>query len=293
MLSTLAAIALAAPVLAEDVTIATAQGDVTLPANPATVAVYDIAALDSLTALGVPVQGVPDNLYLPALKDSVAAAPVGTLFEPDLEKLAALNPDLIIVAGRSATQKQAVERIAPTIDMTLGTDVLAAAKDRITAYGTLFSRQDRAAELNAELDDKITTLHAAAEGKGTALVIMTNGPKMAAYGEGSRFGWLHAVTGMPQAIASLDPTANHGSALSPELIADANPDWLFVMDRGAAIGETGQSAQATLDMPLIHGTSAWSKGQVVYLPSTEIYIAAGGYHALNTVIDNLTEALTK
>ncbi|GAB1361017.1 hypothetical protein MASR1M32_02530 [Rhodobacter sp.] len=89
-----AALALTAvPTLAEDVTIVTATGDVTLPAHPATIAVLDVAAIDSLTALGVTVAGVPDNLYVDYLGDVAASAtPVGTLFEPNLEVLAGLSP---------------------------------------------------------------------------------------------------------------------------------------------------------------------------------------------------------
>ena len=45
----------ALPALAQPVTIETATGPVELEAAPETVAVYDMAALDTLDALGVPV----------------------------------------------------------------------------------------------------------------------------------------------------------------------------------------------------------------------------------------------
>lgn len=173
--------AFALPALAADVTIATARGDVTLAAKPATLAVFDIAALDTIAALGVMPAGVPDKLYVDYLAEAGAsAAPVGTIFEPNLEALAALGPDLIVIGSRSSTQGEALAPLAPTIDMTIGADLVADARARVLAYGSLFGREDKAAELVAALDAKLAAVQAAAAGKGGALILMTNGPKVAA-----------------------------------------------------------------------------------------------------------------
>lgn len=287
------AASLALPAFAEDVTIATAQGDVTLPAVPQKVAVFDVAAIDSLNALGVTVAGVPDKTFVSFLEQPTKdATKIGTLFEPDLEALAGLAPDLIIVGGRSATQKAAVEQVGTTIDMTISPDLLTDAKARINAYGQLFAKTDEAAALNAALDDKLAALQAAAKDKGKALVILTNGPKMSAFGKGSRFGWIYDATGLPEAVENLK-VGGHGDAISHEFIAEANPDWLFVIDRGAAIGAEGQSAEATLKNPLIEGTNAWKNGQVAYLPPANMYISGAGYGSLTQTLDQLTAAVSK
>ncbi|SDD33272.1 iron complex transport system substrate-binding protein [Paracoccus isoporae] len=285
----LAAASLATAAGAQDVTIATAQGEATVPASPEIVVAYDVAAIDTLQSLGVELAGVPDNLYIPSLSAD-GAETVGTLFEPDLEKLAGIGPDLVVVGARSAPALNAVSQLAPAIDMTIGSELLEDAKARIAAFGTIFDRQQQAEALTATLDDKIAALGDAAADSGTALILMTNGTKMAAYGPGSRFGWLHDVTKMPPAIPELAATENHGNVLTHEAIAEADPDWLFVLDRGAAIGEDGQSAAQTLASPLIEGTTAWQNDQVVYLPAAELYIGGGGYSSLVTVIDALTEA---
>lgn len=285
----LAALTLAAPAFAEEVTIATARGDATLAAAPASVAVLDVAAIDTLQALGVQPAGVPDPLYVGYLGDVVAQAqPVGTLFEPDLEALAALAPDLIIAGGRSSTQVDALIPIAPTIDMTIWEDVVGQGRDRIAAYGRLFGKEDKAAELTAALDAKIAQAKAAVEGKGRALILMTNGPKISAYGKGSRFAWLHDTLGLPEAHENLNPET-HGDAVSFEFVAEVNPDWIIVIDRSAAIGEPG-SAMATLDNPLVMGTTAGQKGQIVLLSPTPIYIAGGGYTSMMTTLDEMLAA---
>lgn len=275
---------------ADPVTLLTAQGEVSVPATPDRIAVFDIAAIDTLTALGVTPDGTPDKLYVDYLSD-VPVNAMGTLFEPDLEALAGLAPDLIIVGGRSSTQVDALSPIAPTIDMTIWEDIPAEARQRIEAYGTLFGKTEAAADLLATYDASLTAAKTAIAGKGTALILQTNGPKVSAYGKGSRFGWLHTALDLPEAYANLNPDT-HGDAVSFEFIAEANPDWLIVVDRAAAIGETA-SAQATLDNPLVAGTTAGQKGQIIYLSSGPIYIAGGGYTSITTTLSELTAAFSR
>ena len=287
--------ALMASAALADVTVETAQGPVTLPETPAKVAALDLGVADMMMALGVTPAAVPDKLYLDHLQPlAQAAVPAGTLQEPDLEKLAALGPDLIVVANRSAVKKDAVAQVAPAIDMTVdGADLIGQAKARLAALAALFGRQAEGEALAAALDGKLAALADAGRDKGTALVVLTNGPKMSAYGEGSRFGWIYEVTGLPQVEATLKSEANHGDAVSHEFIAQANPDWLFVLDRGAAIGADEPSARATLDNELVRRTSAWKNGHVVYLPADNVYLAPGGYTALSETLDALTAALSE
>lgn len=287
----LATALMTAPVAAlAQITVDTAQGPVTLQDNPDSVAVYDMAALDTITALGVTPTGSIDNILVPALRDAAAGAtPVGTLFEPDLEALAGLAPDLVIVGGRSSTQLAAVSQVAPAIDMTFGPDLLADARARIASYGTLFDKTAEAEALTAALDAGLADLRAAADGEGTALIVMTNGPKMSAYGRDSRFGWIFAATGLEEAVPGLDD-ATHGQAISHEFIAQADPDWLLVVDRGAAIGEDGQGAMETLRSDLVAGTTAWQQDQVIQMDPAAAYISAGGYASTMAVLDQLTQA---
>jgi iron complex transport system substrate-binding protein len=244
-------------------------------------------------ALGVTPAAVPEKLFLDYLQPlSDAATPVGTLQEPDLEKLAAVGPDLIVVANRTAVKKDSVAQVAPAIDMTVdGATLIEDAKARLSAFAILFGKEAEGEALIGTLDDKLANLSEAGHDKGNALVLLTNGPKMSAYGAGSRFGWIYEVTGMPQAGKPLDAKASHGDAVSHEFIAQTNPDWLFVLDRGAAIGADGPSAEATLDNELVRQTNAWKNGHVVYLPAGNVYLAPGGYTALSETLDALATAL--
>lgn len=271
--------------------IVTARGTVTIARSPQKVAVFDIAAIDTLDRIGVKIAGIPEKLYLSQLEPLKQGAEiVGDLFEPDLEALSALGPDLIIVGGRSSTKADAAAKVAQTIDMTMdGDDLVMHAKQRLAAYGTLFGKQAEAAKAASEFDGQINAARLAVAGKGRGLIVMTNGPKVTAYGPGSRFGWVHAALDLPPAVPDVK-AANHGEAVSFEFIAKANPDWLLVLDRAAAIGSGEQGAKATLDNELVARTTAWKKGQVVYLPAAEFYIAAGGVQSMQRVMATVAEA---
>ena len=272
----------------------TARGQVPIETTPATIAVFDIAAIDTLDSLGVKIAGLPSNLYLPELAHlKEGSAVVGDIFEPNLEALSELAPDLIIVGGRSSTQIEAASQVAPTIDMTMdGDDLVQQAKTRLTAYGALFGKQTEAEAGAKALDAVVEEAKTAVMGRGTALIVMTNGPKVTAYGPGSRFGWVHSALDLPAAVPDVE-AATHGEAVSFEFIRNANPDWLFVLDRAAAIGSEDQNAKATLDNELVAETTAWKRSQVIYLPAGDFYIAAGGVNAMSRVFKAITDAYSK
>ncbi|TIW39052.1 MAG: iron ABC transporter substrate-binding protein, partial [Mesorhizobium sp.] len=87
--------------------------------------------------------------------------------------------------------------------------------------------------------------------------------------------------------------ATHGEAISFEFLRDANPDWLIVLDRAAAIGSGEQNARATLDNELAAETTAWKKGQVVYMPAADFYIAAGGVQSTMRVLEAIRDAFSQ
>lgn len=74
-----------------------------------------------------------------------------------------------------------------------------------------------------------------------ALVILANEGKISAYGAGSRFGIIHDVFGFAQADDKIE-VSTHGQSVSYEYVADKNPDYLFVVDRDAAVKSDGGEA---------------------------------------------------
>ena len=286
----------AAEVPAGSIKVQTAHGEAVVPQNPERVAVYDLGAVDTLSKLGVKIGASVDAqslAYLDApLKDAVKA---GTLFEPNYEALNAYNPQLIVIGSRMAKDKVSDElaKLAPTIDMTAQTDNMKeSAKARIDAYGRIFGKQAEADALKAEIDKTFADAKAAAQGKGKGLVILVNAGKLSAFGPDSRLGgWIHRDIGVPAADEAIKE-GSHGQPVSFEYIKEKNPDWLFVLDRSAAIGEEGQAAREVLDNPLVAQSTAWKKGQVVYLPP-ETYLAAGGAQELLNAGNLLKDAFSQ
>lgn len=272
-------------------TIRHAQGETEITGVPQQVLVFDLASLDNLDALGVPVAGAPGGVTMPEYLRQYAAD-IGTVFEPDMEAVAAMAPDLIIVGGRSGPKHADLSRIAPSIDLTLPREgFIAALRDNLTLLGRVFEREEAAAEQIAALDADIAALSAQAADAGRVLVVLTTGGRMSTHGPGSRFGVLFEEFGFTPAVTGTD-TGTHGQSISHEFILETNPDWLFVVDRDAAIGRDGQAAQQFLDNELVRNTTAWERGQVVYLDPLAWYLIGGGVQALRVGIDQLSQALT-
>ena len=290
-LTLIASLVCSSAALAGTVEIQTLTGVKTVEANPGTVAVFDVAAIDTLASIGVKPDGVISNLYVDYLDDATKDATIiGSLFEPDFESINALAPDLILVGGRSSTQAEALAEFAPTVDITIyGPDLVNQALIRLDEYGKLFGKESEAEAQRKAFMAKLEKAKALIHGKGTALIIMTNGPKMSAFGKGGRFGWVHGALDLPQAAEDLGQN-EHGEVISAEFIRDRNPDFLLVVDRLSAIGKGGENAKATLDNDLVRQTTAWQKDQVIYLDASSLYIAGGGMQSMYRILDQLIAA---
>lgn len=276
------------------VKIMTATGEVELAESPQRVAVFDLGVLQNLQLLEVEVGAVTDKLYLPELTEQYGELPtVGNLFEPDMEALVNFNPDLIIVAARTAKHREALSEIAPTIDMTISGEAgfIEESMERFSALGVLFGKADKVAEVSARVADKLEQVNAATADKGGALFVLTSGQKISAFGKDSRFGWLHSDLGIPETIENVKE-ATHGEPISFEFIKANNPDWLLVFDRSAAIGKEGEAAKVLLDNPLVAETTAWKNDQVIYIQPAA-YLAIGGILGIEAEIDSITKAFSK
>lgn len=271
--------------------VAHAQGTTEIPASPSRVAVFDLSALDTLDALGVEVAAVAGDNFPPYLGKYGGSEYVklGTLFEPDLEAVNALQPDLAITGGRSSAKYQSVADMVPTIDMRTDNNApIATAIANTRMLAEIFGKTEEAEQRIERLEQSIEELRARTAGGGRGLVVLTTGGRMSAYGPGSRFGVIHTDFGVPTAAEGLD-TSLHGEAIGSEFIRERNPDWLFVIDRDAAIGQ-GDAARRLLDNPLVRETNAWKRHQVVYLNPVAWYLVGSGLQSTQTMVDEIAAA---
>ncbi len=277
---------------AATVTVQHARGESVVPLNPRRVVVFDLAALDILQALGVDaVVGVAGDqfpLHLAPFADAKYPR-IGTLFEPNYEAINAARPELIITGGRSSAKYDSLSRIAPTVDVPMGgaryIDTVVANTELLAR---IFGKEEKARELVDGLRQSLAKLKETTASRGKGLVVLVTGGRISAYGPGSRFGVVHEDFGVPVAADGLKASL-HGEAIGSEFIREKNPDWLFVIDRDASMGQQG-GAKQVLDNELVRQTTAWTKGQVVYLDPLNAYLIGGGIQAVGLLRDQVAQA---
>jgi len=129
-------------------TVEHAMGTTEIPEQPERVVVLDTGELDSALALGVtPVGAVTTDVstgFLSYLAEGAAdVVPVGTISEPNLEKIAAQQPDLILSNKvRHEDLYDELSKIAPTV---FAEQVGAAWKDNLRLAAQALGREDEAA----------------------------------------------------------------------------------------------------------------------------------------------------
>ncbi|MGD6794258.1 siderophore ABC transporter substrate-binding protein [Metabacillus indicus] len=262
----------------KELTIEHQLGETKVPENPEKVVVFDFGTLDSMDKLGIEAAGVPQQnipSYLSKYEDEKYEN-VGGLKEPDFEKINEMAPDLIIISGRQQDSYEEMSKIAPTIFMGVDTEkYMESFKENVTTLGKIFGKEAEAEKEFAKVEDSIKSLNEkASSGSEKALIILANDGKVSAYGAGSRFGIIHDEFGFAQADENIE-ASTHGQSISFEYIVEKDPDYLFVIDRGAVVGGES-SAKQVVENELVKKTKAYQNGNIIYLDPNYWYLSGGG-----------------
>ena len=273
--------------------------DVEVPYDPQRIAILGLASLDILDALGVGdrVVGTASTSldYLQSYVTNDNIANLGNIKEADLEAVMACEPDVIFIGGRLSKSYDALCEIAPVVFLSTDTEkgVVESTRENAAKIASIFGLEDNVAALMADYDGRIEALKALSEGK-TAIVGMTTSGNFNVLGNDGRCSIIGREIGFENigVDANID-TSTHGNEASFEFVVDKNPDYIFVMDRDAAIGTDGaQLAQEILENELIKGTDAYQNGHIVYLAHPAVwYTAEGGIQALGEMLSDLESAL--
>lgn len=270
------------------------QGETEVPVDPQRIAVLDLGALDTVDALGgevvaLPKKGLPKSLEKYQGEDYTD---LGTVKEIDVEALNEADPDVILVGGRTAEKYPEFAEIAPSLDVTLGDgSFLESLTKQTNTIAQVLGAEDEAKDKLADIETKIDEVSAKAKRSGDAMIVMVSGGKMSAFGPGSRFGLIHDELGVTPTVEDIKHEDGHGQAISFEFLADKKPEHLFVIDRDAAVGDEGKSAEQVLDNELVHKTPAWKDEKVTYLDATSWYILGSGLNNSAAMIDEVATAL--
>ena len=269
------------------------------PYDPQRIAILDMASLDILDALGVGnrVVGTADTSldYLQSyITDDVAN--LGTIKEADLEAVMACQPDVIFIGGRLAGSYDTLSEIAPVIYLATDTSVgvVESVRRNATTIASLFGMEDKVASLMDGFDSRIQTLADFAADK-TAIVGMVTSGSLNVLGNDGRCSLIGREVGFDNiGVDANINTSTHGNEASFEFVVEKDPDYVFVMDRDAAIQTEGaQLAQEVMENELIMGTRAYQDGHIIYLSHPAVwYTAEGGITALDLMLQDLENGLT-
>lgn len=270
-----------------------------VPYQPERIAVLDMAALDILDSLGLGdrVVGSADISldYLKKYHEMEGMGRLGTIKEADLEAVMASEPDVIFIGGRLAASYDALNEIAPVIylapDQEAG--VMESVKKNAGIIASLFGAEEKAEGLMAGFDSRVEALAAFAKGKNAMVGLVTSGG-FNVLGNDGRCSIIGREIGFEN-LADAEVTSTHGNEASFEFIVEKDPQYLFVLDRDAAVGTQGaRPAREIVENELVKGTNAYQNGGLVYLENPAVwYTAEGGITALDLMLGDLENALLK
>lgn len=290
------------------------DGEREVPFDPQRIAILDMACLDILDRLGLGdrVVGMASTSidYLQDYATNKDLEALGTIKEADLEAVMKCEPDIIFIGGRLSSSYDILSEIAPVVY--LATDVekglVQSVNDNATTIASIFGLEDQIAEEMAGFGERIDALREVAQGQ-TAVVGMCTSGSFNVLGNDGRCSIIGREVGFDnvaageasssersggqggQAIAAV--TATHGNESSFETIVSLDPDYIFVMDRDAAIGTEGaQLAQEIMENELVESMRAYQDGHIVYLEHPAVwYTAEGGITALDYMLADLEKGL--
>lgn len=273
--------------------------DLEVPYDPERIAILDMACLDIIDSLGVGDRVVGSaSTSLDYLQDYVTDENIenlGTIKEADMEAVMACEPDVIFIGGRLSSSYDALSEIAPVVYLSTDTEigVVESVRKNASTIAAMFGLEDQVDKLMEDFDERIETLAAFAEGK-TAIVGMCTSGSFNVLGNDGRCSMIGREIGFENVgVDANADTSTHGNEASFEYVVEKNPDYIFVMDRDAAIGTDGaQLAQDIMENELVQGTDAYKNGQLVYLEHPAVwYTAEGGVQALDLMLQDLETTL--
>ncbi|MGY0487943.1 ABC transporter substrate-binding protein [Streptomyces sp. WG-D5] len=276
-----------------------AQGrKVEVPSDPKKVVALSEPTLDAALALGVdPVgatagrgqKGVSSYLADKAASSKVVAS----VAEADMEKLAALQPDLILLDETTGAKKTVdkLQEIAPTVvTAKLNEDW----KTSFTATADALNKKSDAEKWLADFDTQVAaTKKELGDNAGNSVSVIRwqdGAPSVVGKGAGHVGSTLKAL-GMDRPKDQQGASTGHSEPVSLEKLSTIDADWLFF----GALGSKDDSQKAYEEAQKVTNfgkLKAEKDGHVVVIDGSA-WNSAGGPLAAQTVLDDIKGALAK
>ena len=257
------------------------NGTQQVPQEPSSVVATDNRTFETLADWDVELSAaavslMPETISYTKDKDLVD---LGTHREPDLEAIVAAKPDLVINGQRFTQHEAKLKELAPdaaflNLDPREGEPLDTELKRQTEVLGEVFGKQDEAKTLGEDLDAQVARVKKAYQPGDTVMAINTSGGELGyiAPTVGQTFGPVFDLFDLEPALEVEGASDDHqGDEVSVEAIAKADPDWILVMDRDAAVAadEEGYTPAKQLieDSEALQDVTAVKEGQVVFAPA--------------------------
>ncbi|WP_303966712.1 ABC transporter substrate-binding protein [Sporosarcina ureae] len=234
---------------------------------PKSVATLSSGDLDMLLALGIKVDGRP-TVQGPPNKDLEGIAEIGNPHQPNFEKIAEINPEVIIAAPSFKQHEANMERQGTKIVYTAANSV-DDIKKTIGLFGQLFDKETEAKTIQDDITEQIEKSSAdKADAVKTLLVYGAPGTYMVALPNSLSGNLLELAGG--ENIASDFPNEEkypQYASLSVEKIIERNPEMVMLITHGEPEAVKAAFEGEMLKNPAWKNLDAVKKGNVMVLPS--------------------------
>lgn len=283
------------PPLKESITIHHELGDTVIKHRPQRVAVLDMNEADFLDQLGVPIAGMVKDFvpsFLAQYKEDNNIEDLGAIVQPNIERIYALQPDLILITSLQASNYKELTQIAPTLHFDINYQNseqghIAQVREHLLTLGRIFAKETLAEQKVKELDDKVASVRQLTKDRPEkALVILHNNGSFSNFGVKSRYGFVFDGLGVKPA-SRVAKTSLHGDPISSEFIQQADPDIIYIVDRTAVMEQRPTLTLDDISNPLLRHTKAWRSGRVILVNAEAWYIMAASPHSIDIIIDDV------
>lgn len=269
-----------------------AMGTTRIPAPPERVVVLDTGELDSVTALGIEPVGavrapVADG-FLDYLEDYTQETQlVGTITEPNLEKIAALRPDLIL--SSVIRHEKIYDRLADIAPTVFTETVGVVWKENFLKHAEALGRLQRARSMLEDYEERARRLGERIEAETGGLpevsVVRFLPGEIRLYQKASFIGTVLEDVGLPRPPSQ--DAEEFARIIGPEQVRLMDGDVVFITSYGP---EDDTPKPSVVNSALWNRLDAVRQGDVYEMPD-DVWMLGIGIQAANLVLDDFEEVL--
>lgn len=251
--------------------------EVTLAEKPARIAVTSASFLEPLHELGANIVGRPDSKNnTPDWAKNISS--VGQVYQIDVERLLACQPDLVIV--NKGMNERLLNVLAENKIPALVTEMKTYAEVQHTLrnFAQITGSIDTAEQLIDQMDDDIQGVIASIpQEKKRVAILHSTAQGLSVQLEGSIAGCIVEMLGWENVAAGMTPLENNPDAApySMETLAAQNPEIIFVTSMGNADEIEKNMREAIETNDAWQAIGAVKNNQLYYLPQNLFLLSPG------------------